>query len=319
MVMSASAPKNADSAKKLGSLRQNQVALAGAAGETVATVAAAKADRLRLAGAVSHVDGLLKASDGASIAFRTTAPAGKPKAVLVLQMGTLGKREYFDGLGELLAKEGVKSYAVEPRTYAAKHWQHALDLDQVVRLAARENPGAPLTVGGVSLGSAIALDWSARHNPKGLKVLAMSPVVMPRFLGPIEMGKAAAGNLSERIGKHLVNTPMSKRIPLTTNPASPEFRFSNPETMKVPAKLFGDVVTMTAEVGAKGHRMRGPLFVAMAGDDKVAVNLATRAFTKLIRSSDKTVEVFPKLAHDLSQEWHDPRLVRKILRFVLPK
>ena len=82
------------------------------------------------------------------------------------------------------------------------------------------------------------------------------------------------GNVSEGVGRALVNTPMNKRIPLTTDPRSPELRFALPETMMVPAKLFGDVVTMTAEIGVAGHRMRGPRYVAMAGDDRVATNFA---------------------------------------------
>ncbi len=271
-----------------------------------------------LALAAPHADGLLPASDGARIAFRTTTPA-KPRAVLVLQMGTLGKPEYFDQLADRLARDGIKSYAVQPRTYASKHWQHALDLDQVVKLAAREHPGVPLTVGGVSLGSAIALNWNARHNAGGLKVLALAPVVLPKFLGPVDMAKATLGIASERIGKRLVHTPMSKRIPLTTNPASPEFALQHPEKLKVPAKLFGDVMMMNAESAAAGRVIPGPLLIGIAGEDRVAANWASKGFAKLLRASDKAVEVFPGLAHDLTQEWHDPRFVRRIARFILPK
>jgi hypothetical protein len=59
--------------------------------------------------------------------------------------------------------------------------------------------------------------------------------------------------------------------------------------------------------------------VGLAGGDMVAVNLASRAFSALIGSADKVVETFPGLAHDLSQEWHDPRFVRRIARFFLPR
>lgn len=269
--------------------------------------------------AIAHHDGSLIASDGAKIAFRATAPAMPPKALLILQMGTLGKPEYFDELGESLAKKGIVSFAVEPRSVGGGYRQHARDLDAVVRLASLQYPSAPKTVGGVSLGAVIALHWNARHNLEATPVVALSPVIMPKFLGPFEMAKAIASTFSRRIGKTRVNTPMSKRIPLTSNPQSPEWRFAHPETMKVPASLFGDVLKMNGEIAIRGGKLQAPLFLAIAGDDRVAANFATKLFARTNRSTQKAVVVFPGLAHDLTQEWHNPRFVQLLSKFLLPR
>lgn len=284
--------------------------------EAEATLAA---DKVKLGKAITHLDASLPATDGAKIAFRTTAPAGKPKAVLVLMMGTLGKAEHFDGMSLRLAAKGILSYAIEPRSSAPHYSQHAKDLQEVVKLATAQHPNAKLTVGGVSLGSMIALDWSAKFNPHGTPVLAMAPVAAPKFMGPIDMLKVGGSLVSDRIGKLLVATPMSNHVPLTSNPRSPEFHIKNPEKMKVPASLFGDVAKMSGDVALNGHKMKGPLLVTLGGSDQVAINGVTSLFTKLINSADKAVETFPKLAHDMSQEWHNPAFLRRIAKYILPR
>jgi alpha-beta hydrolase superfamily lysophospholipase len=273
-------------------------------------------DRLRRSATI-HTDGTLMASDGQAISYRTTVPPGKPAAVVVMQQGTLGKPEYFDQMGEALAQNGIKSYAVGSRTEAPNFKQHATDLDAVVKLARHENPGARVTVMGVSLGSMIALDWSARFNPTHAPVVAMSPVVMNKFLGPGDTLKVAAGFVSESAARWPVNTPMSKHVPLTTDPASPEAHLTRPETMKVPAGLFDDVGKMTADIAWHGRRMQGPLLVSLAGSDGVAINGATQAFTHLIGAQDKQVVTIEGAAHDLSQEVNHADWVQTLSSWVL--
>lgn len=274
-------------------------------------------DKFVRVGTFAHADGQLKATDGKGIAYRTTEPAQPPKAIVVMQQGTLGTPGYFDAMGEQLAAAGIKSYAVGTRVEAPSYLQHAEDLDAVVKRAQQENPGSPVTVMGVSLGGMIALEWSARFNQKDMPVVAMSPVVAPRFLGIRDLAVIGAGMFSDRAANTLVNTPMSAGVRLTTNPDSPEANLKNPETMKVPARLFGDVTKMTADIITRGHEMNGPLLVALAGEDKVAFNGATKAFTQAIRSSDKAIQTFPGTAHDLSQETNHPEFVNAISDWIL--
>lgn len=295
--------------------------LALVAGPATPTAQAPRLEGDRLvAGAqpvATHQDGQLSARDGASIAYRSSVPAQAPKAIVVMQQGTYGQPEFFDGMGEALAQRGVLSYALGSRVEASDNTLHADDLNRVVAMAKAKHPGVPLVVMGVSLGAAIALDWSATHNPEQLPVVALSPVVVPRYLGPRDLVRIAGGLLSDRAAERRVHSPMSAGKALTTNPQSPEAKLEKPEGMTVPARLFGDVTKMTSRVALAGHRMRGPLLVAMAGDDQVATNLSTRGFMKLVRSKDETVRSFPGLAHDLSQEWHDPSFVGALGDWVL--
>lgn len=264
-----------------------------------------------------HRDGVLGARDGQAVSYRTSEPADAPKAIVVMQQGTYGQPAFFDGMGEALAARGIRSYAVGSRVQTTDPAIHAADLQRVVELARRENPGVPVTVMGVSLGAAIVLNWSAVHNQDKLPVVAMSPVVAPAYLGLGDVLRIAGGLVSGRAATKQVHSPMSAGRVLTTNPRSPEFALPDAKAMTVPARLFGDVVKMTAQVAAKGRSMTGPLYVAMAGNDAVATNWSTRGFAKLVNSRDETLRTFPGLAHDLSQEWHDPTFIGAISDWVL--
>lgn len=285
----------------------------------VAKPVATTGDTLQTSKAVpTHADFTVKATDGKDIAFRTTTPAGTPKAIVVMQQGTYGQPEFWDGMGEKLAANGIKSYAVGSRVETARKGIHAEDLQQVVARARAENPGVPVTVMGVSLGAMITLDWSATHNPDQLPVVLMSPVVLPKYLGPLDLAKVAVGLLIPPLGRRWkVHSPMSKGARLTTNPGSPENELPGARQMKVPANLFDDVVKMAATGAWNGRKMNGPLMVMQAGEDQVTFNAPTRAFMGLIGARDKQVQTFAGAAHDLSQESHRSDIVESLSGWVL--
>ena len=294
-------------------------AAAPAAPAAVVAAAPTRDTRQATAPAGSHRDGEVAARDGQAIGYRTSEPAGAPKAIVVMQQGTYGQPAFFDGMGEAFATRGIKSYALGSRVETTDPAIHAADLQKVVELARREHPGVPVTVMGVSLGAAIALNWSAVHNHDKLPVVAMSPVIAPAYLGLRDILRIGSGLVSGKAAAKQVHSPMSAGRVLTTNPKSPEFKLPDAASMTVPARLFGDVAKMTAAVAAKGRQMTGPLYVAMAGEDRVATNWSTKGFMKLVGSKDETLRTFPGLAHDLSQEWQDPTLVDAIAGWVLAR
>lgn len=254
------------------------------------------------------------------VAYRTTEPGDKPKAIVVMQQGTYGKPEYWDGMGEKLAASGIKSYALGSRVATDRYGVHAEDLDKVVARARAENPGVPVTVMGVSLGADIAMDWSAEKNKDHLPVALMSPVILPKYLGPIDLLKVAVGLVIPPLGKRWkVHSPMSKGAQLTSNPASNEDHLPDAKAMKVPANLFDDVVKMAAKTALHGRSMTGDVLVLEAGADQVAFNPITGPYAKLIGSQNRQVKVLPGAAHDLSQEYHRPEVVAALRDFVLAK
>lgn len=264
-----------------------------------------------------HRDAAAAASDGAPINYRVTSGAGTPKAVVVMVTGTHGTPETFDLMANELSRSRITSYSVGSRTIAPNAAQHADDLERMVQLAIAEHPRTPIAVMGTSLGAMVALDWRARLNTGKLPVLAMNPVLMEKILPFSDRAKIAAGLFSKRFADMRVNTPMTLGVPLTTNPLSLEFAPPHPERLTVRAGLYGDVAKMLGKTALHAREARGPLTIAIAGADKVAVNGATSLFAHLLRGDPKTVMTIAGEAHDLSQAANNPQFVRAVRDFVL--
>lgn len=267
----------------------------------------------------------LLARDGERIGVRVTDAIGTPKATLVYMNGTAGTAGMFDGMADELAKRGVTSYSVTSRTHldeaggvlAESGFRiHADDLDRVVELAVREHPDTPAAIAGTSLGAVIAMHYNATRNARALPVVAMSPVVLDRFLPFADKLRLARAIVSSSASGVLVDTPMSVGRTMTTNPASEYVtRRAEMARTKVPARVFRDVLRMNLETAAKGQRATGPLQVVLAGADEVGINatarlVARRAAPDELRASIREI---PDAPHELSQEWHDPRVANAIL------
>lgn len=258
---------------------------------------------------VQHRTLFIRASDDHEVECRTTEP-GRADAVVVMQLGTLSRANYFDLMAtELAQRFSAVSYAIPSRRRGAKSYkQHADDLDQVVRLAKTENPGLPIVVAGVSLGADIANEWRTRLDHGHTPVVAMSPVVMTKlsYLSPKQLVKVMAGFLSETLAKRTVDSPLSAGIPLTTNPASYEWN-QRDQDAKVPVSLFDDNLRMVSAATIRCRRGSAPVVVMLAGADQVANSAVTRMWAKVFRNQ-KTLSI-PGAAHDLSQETNHPLVV----------
>lgn len=268
----------------------------------------------------SHRDWTVVASDGQVVRGRTTEmPGVAPQAIIVMQDGTLSQARYFDLMADALAPVGIVSYSVPARHAGARSYrQHATDLDQVVQRARQEHPHTPLVVMGVSFGAAVALEWRRRFGHPDVPVVAMSPVIASRFsyLGPRDFATVLLGMVSRRAAQRQVASPLSAGVPLTTNPQSEEWHVEDPRAT-VPASLFDDNLRMVIDVTLHRGANRAPLLIILAGDDAVAYNSISRGWSRVLRSSDKTVVTVPRAAHDLSQETNHRDLTGRIQRWVL--
>lgn len=280
---------------------------------------------IRMIASTARREASLLARDGQSIGVRVTEAIGTPKATLVYMNGTAGTARMFDGMADELARHGVTSYSVASRTHMDDAGRvlsdsgfriHADDLDRVVELAAREHPDTPAAIAGTSLGAVIAMHYNATRNARALPVVAMSPVVLDRFLPFADKLRLARGIASSSASGALVNTPMSVGRTMTTNPASEYIsRGAEMARTKVPARVFRDVLRMNLETAAKGTRATGPLQVVLAGADEVGINGTARLVARRAAPDDLRAPIreIPGAPHELSQESHDPRVVNAIL------
>lgn len=278
----------------------------------------------RAAGAVVRRNASVLAADGRSIGVRVTQAMGRERSVLVYMNGTAGGAGLFDGMASRLAERGITSYSITSRTHLddlsrvlpdTGHRIHSDDLERVVRLATTEHPGVPATIAGTSLGAVIAMHYNATRNVRGLPVVALAPVALDRFLPFRDKVKLAASLVSRRAGASLVQTPMSVGRTMTTNPASEYVtRAEEMARLRVPARIFRDVLRMNLDTLRGGRSAHGPLHVVLAGADQVGVNPVSRVVARAAAPSHLRAPLVELRGapHELSQEWHDPRVVDAI-------
>ena len=278
---------------------------------------------------IARRDASLLAADGRQIGLRVTNAIGPERSVLVYMNGTAGHARLFDGMADELAERGITTYSITSRTHLddagrvlpdAGHRIHADDLDRVVRLAMREHPDTPAAIAGTSLGAVIAMHYNATRNVHGLPVVALAPVVLDRFLPFTDKLRLAKSLVSSRAGSELVNTPMSVGRTMTTNPASEYVtRAAEMADLRVPARIFRDVARMNLDIARHGGQSTGRLHTVFGGADEVGINavgklVAHRAAPRELRAPAITIAGAP---HELSQEWHDPRVVDAIANVAL--
>lgn len=278
----------------------------------------------RAAVSVARRDASLLARDGRGIAVRVTDAVGPEKSVLVYMNGTAGSAQLFDGMADQLARRGITSYSITSRTHLddagrvlpdVGHRIHSDDLDRVVQLAMREHPDTPAAIAGTSLGAVIAMHYNTTRNTHGLPVVALAPVVLDRFLPFTDKLRLGAALVSSRASNALVNTPMSMGRTMTRNPASQYVtRAEEMAKLRVPARIFRDVAHMNVETAVRGGNATGNLHVVLGGADEVSFNslarlASRRAVPAELRSPIREISGAP---HELSQEWHDPRVVDAI-------
>ena len=274
------------------------------------------------------------APDGVKVAFRVTdAKTKSPDAVVVHVPGLGCNSHYMDDMGKQLAEENLKVYAIDnrghgltegPKADVASYQQWVADVDRLVAIAKQENPGKPIVVSGSSMGGLIALRYAQSHQDQIAGVVSMSPVFLNKFFGPKHYAQLAWSVISRLWDKQALDrkmdTPMNLDLPLTTNPEAVKMGQADPHLHKtVTARLYLNVLKMSVRnwLGAAGQNL--PTMVATAGDDKVNVNAAVKAFQKVqggFNAKEKTFVNYPGAGHDLPEEWHRPEIARDLAAFV---
>lgn len=271
----------------------------------------------------AHLNRSVTAMDGRTIAIRTSETTGKPSIINVHMNGTLGTADMFDQMGEKLASDvNARSYAIGSRTGA--EWRttsgptpnlerYADDVQRVVDLAVRENPGVPVAVTGTSLGGTVVEHFNVIRNPAGHPVLALAPVTFDKFMPMrqrLTVAHALTGN--RNAAATLTDTPMSLGKTMTTNPLSKYHKLPT-ETMRVPAGLWRDDMLMNLDIAAHRGDAHGPLEVVLAGADQVNLNPVARVYTRILGVKPT---VAAAAAHDLSQEVTNANVLRSLEGFL---
>jgi len=206
--------------------------------------------------------------------------------------------------------EGVRGVLAEPHVLRA-------DLGAVFELIEKTYPGAPVVLMGDSMGGLLAADyaWRGERRLAGLGLLVPAFGVNGGLLqkhvaelgGVLTRGQAPVGSADQL--QAATRDPGFLRARLADPLALNEVKLSYLLTL---ARLEQDWPKAAAEI-------RVPLFVAVAGKDRIVDNKATKkVFDRAATPpSGKTWLVLPDACHTVCWDPDTPKLVEELARFVL--
>jgi alpha-beta hydrolase superfamily lysophospholipase len=267
------------------------------------------------------------ASDGYTLHVAVW-PVPMPEAVrgrVVVVHGVQSHSGWYGRLGRTLAEAGYEAHFPDrrgsganrvQRGHAPSAWRLLADLAEWLERLRDNDPSTPQALAGISWGGKLAVLTAAAH-PDLVDVLALiCPGLEPQV----------GVTLGERLGiawAYLANRYKTFPIPLS----DPALFTANPEGQAFIAADRLGLHAGTAGLLASSHfidirlrwargRVRQPLLLMLAGQDRIVDNVRTRARIEALGSSDRTIIEYPEAHHTLEFEPDPSRYARDLIAWL---
>ena len=266
---------------------------------------------------IKHTEGTLDGVGKISI-FRQSWIPKDPRAVVVIAHGLGEHSGRYAHVAEFLCAHGCAVYALDhrghgrsggPRAFVDRFANAVADIDQLVDLARREQRTLalkrPLFLLGHSMGGALSLSYALKFQGKLDGLILSGPAVAldgaPPYLGPLAKFLSA---VAPKLGLFAVRPDLVSR-----DPAAVADYGADPLNChgKVPARTLGEIIKLVEWLPAALSILTLPLLLLHGGEDKLAGVSGSEMVFARIGSTDKTLNVFPGLYHEIFNEFPDDR------------
>ncbi|MBA4286514.1 MAG: lysophospholipase [Xanthomonadaceae bacterium] len=258
---------------------------------------------------MKHSEGSFEGVNKTRIHFQTWAPAGAPKASVVIAHGLGEHGGRYREVAEQLAGIGCVVHAIDHRGHGKSDGVRALvdkfanavaDLDTLVDRAKRLQPARPLFLLGHSMGGALSLSYAIKHGKKLSGLILSGPAVVldgaPPYLGPVAKLLAS---IVPKLGMFQVDPSLVSRDP------DEVAKYANDPLNahgKIPVRTLAEIVRFVEIVPALLSAISVPTLLLHGSDDKLAGVSGSRMVHERISSTDKTLKVYDGLYHEIFNE-----------------
>lgn len=256
------------------------------------------------------------------------AAEGPAKAVVILVhgMGEHGGR--YERLSEYLSAMGIESYAPDlrgfgqsagKRAYARSITEFHEDLGVLHRYAVRTHKDLPVFLLGHSFGGLIVSSYTAffkRPDPQGL--VLSSPIFGMGV--PVAWWRHVLGIAASYLSpEHSENTGVLAED-LTHDPDILE-KYSKDTLIyhKISAALYRELCRTIARSRQIASRIKVPIVIVQAGDDKIVSPKATQLFYDHLGSEDREIEIYPDLYHEVFNEIGRDKVFSPVGQWILKR
>jgi alpha-beta hydrolase superfamily lysophospholipase len=255
--------------------------------------------------------GTFTASDGYPIHVARWPGTGTVKADVVVLHGVQSHGGWYHNLGRTLAEAGYETHfpdrrgsgaSQRDRGHTSSYKRLLADLAEQLKKIRDESPGLPIALAGISWGGKLAVLLAGLH-PELIDALALiCPGLQPRVgVSRRERLEIAVAYFTNRRKNFPI--PLSDPALFTANPAGQSFIASDPLSLRqASAGLLAASTLIDLAVVRIPPKVRQPVLLMLAGQDRIVDNAKTRAYFERLASTERTIIEYPEGHHTLEFE-----------------
>jgi acylglycerol lipase len=242
---------------------------------------------------------------GLKIFVRSWRPAGQPRAAVVIVHGFNSHSGHYLWVADQLVANGLAVYALDlrgrgksdgERYYVEKFAEYQSDVDGLVTLARRREPGLPLFIFGHSAGGVIASVYALDHQQDLAGLICESfafQVPAPDFALAVIKGLS---HLAPHA--HVLKLPNEgfSRDPNVVAALNSDPLIANEVQ---PTLTVAEMVRADERLKREFPLVKLPVLIMHGTEDKVTRPEGSQLFFDTAGSADKTLKLYPGYVHDL--------------------
>jgi alpha-beta hydrolase superfamily lysophospholipase len=263
----------------------------------------------------SHEEGTLEGAGGVELYWQRWAPAAS-RATVVLAHGASEHSGRYAWTAEQLAARGYATWAIDHRGHGRSKGARAYidrmdnvvaDLDQLVE---RARDGGPLFLLGHSMGGAVALAYTARHQEKLDGLILSAPLaVLEAASLPTRVAGHVLSVVAPRLGVYPIDSSGVSRDPEVVRDYDADpLNFHG----KLPARTVAELASTVSTFPDAVARFTLPVLVMHGTADRIVPPEATDMIEERTGSEDLTAIRYDDLYHELLNEPERERVLGDI-------
>lgn len=245
-----------------------------------------------------------------------------PKEVLIYLNGLESHSGWFSEPAQKLAEAGIVIYGLDRRGSglntrlkgAGKNW--VSDVDRIIEIAKKENPGCDINLASLCFGARIASDYAIKNPNKINSLIYISPglnvKVQPNILETTSIILDGIGIQTN------TQSPIKKDSMFTTNPKYLQFlKTDKLRTRAVNSDDYLDGKKLLEEVNKNLNRITAPSLVLLAEKDKIVDNKKTKQTLEKFGKMPEVIEYPTDHTIFFSGELTTNKFIKDIEEFIL--
>jgi acylglycerol lipase len=269
-----------------------------------------------------HVEGRLDGAGGVELYWQAWLPEAEARATVVISHGVSEHSARYQHVGERLAVAGYAAYALDHRGHGRSQGKRVMvnadktvaDLRAFIELAAARHPGLPVYLLGHSMGAAIAIACAVRHQDALAGLMLSGTLADPDAASPVTRALSRVlSALTPGLGVYQVDSSAISRDPDVVRAYDEDPLVHHG---KLPARTVAELTGAVGRFPDEVPRLRLPLLVMHGGEDSLTSVGGSRMVHERASSSDKTLEIYDGLRHEILNEPEKQRVISEMIEWL---